>query len=72
MHLFHPFLLTEVSDNTLAKYPLLSLTPVVRFPSPVYRLRFASIFSYMFFLALPKPEITGRATIAVALPVIDI
>src|SRR5258708_9265601 len=32
----------EVSDNTLAKYPLPSLTLVVLFPSLVYDLQFAS------------------------------
>src|SRR6266699_3157845 len=44
----------EVSDNTLAKYPLLSLTLVVLFPSRVYNLQFASNLYLSLLPGLPK------------------
>src|SRR6266700_1120882 len=51
--------LAEVSDNTLATYPLPSLTLVVLFPSLLYDLQFASIFSLSLLPGLPK---TGNHT----------
>ncbi len=51
--------LAEVSNNTLAKYPLPCLTLAVLFPSLIYNLRFAS---NLYMSLLPSIAKTGNYT----------